>query len=127
MARGITFRLRLPPVVHRLRTGAGGLRRGLLADGMRLAPFLEAGLLPGEGPQVIQLLPADVRTPHDFDLVHARGVEQEGALDADPVRADAADRVRLVDPATAATDRDALEDLDALARPFDDLHTGANC
>src|SRR6185437_4289244 len=95
-----------------VRAGARRLGGGTFADGVLLAALLEAGLLARQVAQVIQLLAPHVRPANDFQLVHTRRMQQEGALDTDAVRADAADGVRLVDAPAPAAEHDTLEDLD---------------
>src|SRR5215218_5341968 len=90
--------------------------------GERLRPaLLDAGGAPGQAAQVVELGAADLTEPHDLDLVEARAIDQERALDANAIRRDAADGEVLVDPPGAAADDHALERLNALAAPLDDL------
>src|SRR5256885_17030973 len=64
--------------------------------------------------------PADVTAGHDLDLLDDRGVQREGALDAD-AEADLADGEGLAHTGALAADDDALELLDAGAVALDDL------
>src|SRR5690349_6166504 len=86
-----------------------------------LATLLDLRRLPAQVAQVVQLGATDVTAGHDLDLVDDRGVQREGALDAD-AEGDLADGERLAHTATVATDDDTLEDLDAGAGALDDLH-----
>lgn len=54
-------------------------------------------------------------------------MEQERALDPDPVRCDPANGEVLVDPTTTAADADTLEILDTLAVALDHPDTNPDC
>src|SRR6187402_1676201 len=86
-----------------------------------LALLLDLGLLAAQFAQVVQLGPADIAAGDDLDVVDHRRVHGEGALHAD-LEADLADREGLAHALTGAADDDALEDLDAGAVAFDDVH-----
>src|SRR5262245_5214267 len=75
--------------------------------------------LAREVAQVEEATTADEAARHDLDLVDARAVEQEDALDAD-VEAHLADRERAAHAGAVALQHDALEDLDALLLALDD-------
>jgi hypothetical protein len=98
--------------------------RGALAE---ITPSLgDTGGATGAATQVVELGAANAAEAGDFDLLDARGVDEEGALDADAVGSNAADGEVLVDSTITATDYDAFEDLDTLAGTFDDLGVDAN-
>src|ERR1700712_3380623 len=87
----------------------------------RLALLLDLGFLATQIAQVVQLRPADVTMGHDLDLADDRGVNREGALNAD-TEADLAHGEGLANSTALATDDDALENLDPLAGAFNDPH-----
>src|SRR5690606_24296529 len=96
-------------------------RTGVAAQSSSSALFLDLGGLATQVAQVVQLGAADITTGHHVDVVDVGAVHREGALHADTER-HLADGEGLADTATLAPDDDALEDLDALLRAFDDLH-----
>src|SRR5438552_8134860 len=115
---GDVSRLRLLPCAgppprprHRCRRQAG-----FFADACRLAR---------EPAQEIQLGPAYPPFAHQPDFGDRRRMEREDPLDAD-ARRNLADGERLVDPAAAPGDTDALERLETLlltfAHPHHDAH-----
>ena len=85
-----------------------------------VALLLDLGLLAAQVAQVVELGAADVAAGDDLDLVDDRGVQREGALDAD-AEGDLADREGAADAGALDADADALEDLDAGAVALDDL------
>src|SRR5579884_1912431 len=90
------------------------------------AALLDARGAAGQPPQVVELGAADAAGARHLDLLDARGMDEEGALDADAVGGDAAHREVLVDAAAAAANDDALEDLNALPVPLDHLGVDTN-
>src|SRR5262249_52390718 len=96
---------------------AGLFGRALLA--------LDARGLALQLAEVVQAGAADVTLGHDLDLLDARRVQREDALDADAVR-DLADRERGARAAAVLADDDALEHLDALLVAFLDQRVNAN-
>ena len=68
----------------------------------RSPSLLDPGRPTGQAAQVVKLGAANAAVAQDFDLVDARRVDQEGPLDADSVRCDAANREVLVDAASSA-------------------------
>src|SRR3954447_26409120 len=90
------------------------------AVGSALAALLDLGGLAAEVAQVVELRAAYVATGHDLDLLEDRGVDREGALDAD-AEGDLADREGPADARALDSDHDALEHLDAGAVALDDL------
>src|SRR6185436_2623335 len=95
----------------------GGLVAALLA--------LDAGGLAFELAQIVEARPPDLATGDDLDLLDARRVQREDALDADAV-GDLADRERGARPAAMLADHDALEDLHALLVAFLDQRVNAD-
>src|SRR6478735_8122454 len=90
------------------------------AVGRGVALLLDLRGLAAEVTEVVQLRATHVAAGHDLDLLDDRGVDREGALDAD-AEADLANGEGLADTVALAADGDALEDLDAGARALDDL------
>jgi hypothetical protein len=125
-ARGTGRRHSGTPLCRRRRTG-GVLGPELRSDGLacrsRLlavdAALAQRGGLADSLAQEVELGAAGLAVAHDFDLLDARAVHLEGALDADAA-GDAADRDGSLDATTAEAHDGAFEDLDALARAFDD-------
>ena len=68
---------------------------------------------------------AGVTVTHELDLLDARRMDHERALDADATR-DPADGDLLVDAAVAHAKHGSLEVLKAFAVPFDDSHADAH-
>src|ERR1700741_4393374 len=99
--------------------GLGGGEPGGLRIPSGLAALLDLGGLAAEVAQVVQLGPTDVTTGDDLDLLEDRGVQGEGALDADAER-DLADGEAATDAGSLDADHDTLEDLDAGAVALDD-------
>src|SRR6187200_27566 len=95
--------------------------RGAQSGGSRLAALLDLGCLAAQVAEVVELGATDVTAGHDLDGLEDRGVQREGALDAD-AEGDLADGERAADPRTVDADHDALEDLDTRAAALDDLH-----
>src|SRR5690348_2788222 len=85
--------------------------RGL---GVALADFLETSGLALQIAQVEQARAAHAAAAHDLELLDARRVGREDALDADAAAGALAHGERLADAAARATDHGALEDLDAI-------------
>src|SRR5204863_8471611 len=93
--------------------------------GLAARVFGDARRASGTVAQVVELR-ATHRGPHgDLDLVDARGVHREDALDADAV-GHLADGEGLAVLATATTKDRAFEHLDALLVALDDLHVHAH-
>src|ERR1700682_2530559 len=87
------------------------LRRLVLA--VQAPELADAGFLAHLAAQVVQPALPDVAVAHDVDLVDARRVDHEGALDPDSVR-HPTNREVHAQPASGDTDYRALEHLDAL-------------
>src|SRR5207247_1261814 len=83
----------------------------------RLPQLPDAGLLPSQLAQVVQLRPANAALGHDLDLGDRRRMQGEGPLDADP-EGDLAHGERLAKSAAMTSDHDPLEDLDLLTPAF---------
>src|SRR5439155_27278519 len=75
--------------------------------------------------QVVQLGAPHLALTNDLECVQPRRMQQEGALHANAVRGDPAQREVLVDPAAAAANADPLELLYTLAVALDDPHADA--
>src|SRR3954447_5642983 len=90
------------------------------AVGSALAALLDLGGLAAEVAQVVELRAAYVATGHDLDLLEDRGVDREGALDAD-TEGDLADGEGAAHSGALHLDHHALEDLDAGAVALDHL------
>src|SRR5882762_2829463 len=99
------------------RTGSGPVKSSPL--------FAEGGGLADSVAEEVESRTAGVSVADELDLLDARRVDHEGALDADSAR-DPADGDLLVDAAVAHTEHGALEVLKALAVPFDDPHADAH-
>src|ERR1700730_3855247 len=114
-----------------LRLAAVRLGLGVIVDGHRLggdrlrSALLDAAFLADLVPEVVQACLADVAVAEHLDLVDAGRVDHEGPLDADAVGA-AAHREVLPKAAAGNPDDQALEDLDPLAGPFNDLGVDAD-
>src|SRR5688572_18390405 len=91
-------------------------RRGLASA----AAFAQGRGLADPLAQEVQLGAADLAVADDFDLLDARAVDLEGALDPDAGR-DPPDGDGASDPAAAQPHDGSLEHLDALAVALDDL------
>src|SRR5207244_10459598 len=87
-------------------------RDGRAGNGLTLLP--NSGTLSDFSSQVVQLSPAHLAVADDVDLVDARRVQQEAALDSDPM-SDPADGKGLFGATTPAADHDAFEDLHSFA------------
>src|ERR1035437_9968912 len=83
------------------------------------AALAQRGRLADALAQEVELGAAGLAVAHDFDLLDARAVHLEGALDADAA-GDPPDGDRAGDAATAKPHDGAFEDLDALAVSFHD-------
>src|SRR5438128_3656170 len=93
-------------------------RDGRAGNGLTLLP--NSGTLSDFSSQVVQLGPAHFSVADHVDLVDARRVQQEAALDPDTM-SDPSDGKRLFGTATPAADHDAFEDLDSFAGALDYL------
>jgi len=71
--------------------------------------------------QVVELCSTNIAALRYFDLLDRRGVNRERTLDSDAV-AELADRIRLLQSPTLATDYVTLEDLNALFAALDDAY-----
>ena len=96
------------------------------ADGAGLwrrlgAPLLDARRAANAVTQVVQLGAADFAVADHLNVIHDRRVQQKGPLHADPAGY-AADREVLVDPAGAASDHGALEQLHAFTLALAHFH-----
>ena len=93
-----------------------------MKDREDLGPLLfDAGGATSATTKVVELGATDVAPPGHLDLVDARRMNEEGALDPDPVGGQTANCEVLVDPTRATPDDDALEDLDSLPVALDHL------
>src|SRR6478735_2764372 len=93
---------------------------------LRTAALSNTSSAAGQSTEVVELGAANLTETSNLDLVDARRVDQEGALDADAMRGDAANREVFIHAAGTAANNDAFKNLDALAVPFDDLRMHAN-
>src|SRR4029077_21048404 len=109
--RGTPHTRRGVPVTRGVTAGSAGRNS--------LALLLDLGGLAAKGAQVVELGATDVTAGHDLDLVDDRGVHGERALDTD-AEADLANGEGLPDAIALTADDDALEDLHAGTRAFDD-------
>src|SRR5438309_11243346 len=99
------------------RTGWAPVKStALFAEGRGLADSLA---------EEVESRTAGVPVTDELDLLDARRVDHERALDADAAR-DPADGDLLIDAAVAHAEHGALEVLKALAVPFDDPHADAH-
>src|SRR5205085_8121639 len=120
------FGLGAPPAAGRL---CGRLL--LLLDGRRGRsrllgpPLADPGLLAHLAAEVVKPRLPHLAMPDDIHLVYSRRVDQERALHAHPV-GDAAHREVAAQAAPGDPDDQALEDLDALPGPLDDLGVDAD-
>src|SRR5690606_38960314 len=89
--------------------------------GSAVALLLDLGLLAAQFAQVVELRTTHVTARDDLDVVDRRAVHREGALDAH-LEADLAHREGLAHAVSGAAENDALEDLDAGAAAFGDVH-----
>src|SRR5438105_12320984 len=87
--------------------------------------FAERGCLANSFAEEVESRAARVPVADELDLLDARRVDHEGALDADAAR-DPADGDLLVDAAVTHAEHGALEVLKALAVPFNDAHAHAH-
>src|SRR6266850_5036712 len=99
------------------RTGTGPVKSSTL--------FAERGGLADSVAEEVESRSPGMTVTDELDLVDARRVHHEGALDSDAAR-DAPDCDLLVDAAVAHAKHGALEVLKALAVPFDDPHAHAH-
>ena len=103
-----------------------GANQGHLGAADRLTALTDAGMPADLLAQVEELCPAHLAVAQHLDLVDARSVHEEGALDADPVGdATHGEAGRETDLALER-DHNALEHLDALAGAFNDLDVHAH-
>src|ERR1035437_5476368 len=86
---------------------------------------LDASGLAGQIAQVEEARATDEAAAHDFDLLDARRVRQEHALDAD-VEADLPHGEGAAGAVAGALENHTLEDLDAIFVAFDDLVVNPN-
>src|SRR3972149_8689313 len=115
-----------PTPTARARRRMIGSRRSRWAPGGAAGPALaEGGGLADALAQEVELGSAGHAVAHDLDLLDARRVDLESALDAD-AGAQRAHGDRASDPAPAQAHDRALEDLDALAVALDDLGRDAH-
>ena len=103
------------------RRSAGDGDRSATVPAQRVALLLDLGGLADAVAEVVELGPAHVAAADDLDLGDDRGVDREGALDADAV-ADLAHGEGLAHTGALAADDDALEDLHALLVALDHPH-----
>ena len=88
--------------------------------------FLQAGGLAGETTQIVKLRTTGMGPADDLDFFHARGMDKEGALYANPIGRDAAHGKVGVDAAAAKPNDGSLKDLHALTVAFNDATVDAN-
>src|SRR5215208_1754067 len=99
---------------------SGAINVASVAASAIRAAFPERRGLADSLPQEVQLRPSHLAVADDLDLLDPRAVDLERPLNADPAR-DPANRDRAGDPTAAQAHDSALEDLDPLAVPLDDL------
>ena len=107
------------------RVGLGTEQRHLGAAD-RLTPLADAGMPADLLAQVEKLCPAHLAVTQHFDLVDARSVHEEGALDADTMGDTADGEARRETDLALERDHNTLEHLDALAGAFNDLDVHAH-
>src|SRR5712692_5196787 len=121
---------------RRFASGTSAVNKGLLlgrlfltvlrrlgfgrAGTSQLPALADAGLFANLATEVVEPALADVAMAQDLDLVDARRVNQERALDPDAMR-DAPDREVLPQTTAGHTEDDAFKHLDALAGALHDL------
>lgn len=89
-----------------------------------LAPFLQACRATAAIAQVIELSPADLSVPEHLYPLNTRGVNQEGALDANAVGGNSAYGEGAVDPLAPAKSNDGtLEGLNSLTLALNNTNT----
>src|SRR5581483_447488 len=101
------------------------LRRDVGRRAVPVALLADARLLADPAAQVVELRAVDVADGRHLDLLDLRRMQRERPLDADAERL-LADGERLARAGALALDDDALEDLEARARAFDDPEVDAD-